>query len=144
MNDRLALTIELEPGLVAVTVVNHDAERALVWSRANSWGWPTVTLRLAPSGQPDEWVVLHPPARTFTRNGPGVVEIPGDGHHRLELRPGQEAWVTGEPSGWLHDEDLVVWAVLDIPASPEAGELGVAVGQWQSPPVRSHPPHRWW
>jgi hypothetical protein len=139
----LALAIELSARAVIVTVSNEGPEPVLVWSRANSWGWPTMFLLLAPPGGPDEWIELHPPDRRFTRDGPGVAEIPGSGHHRVELRPSEEHWVAHDAIGWLSDEHLLVRAVLDIPASAEAGELGVVAGRWTSAPVRSDPPHGW-
>ncbi len=143
MSAALVLDLEVGPRAAVVTVANNEGEPALVWSRANSWGWPTFSLLLAPPGGPDEWIELGPPDRTFTRNGPGVVEIPSQGRHRFELRPGEEHWVGHDTTGWLSDEHLLVRAVLDIPASPEAEELGVCVGRWESAPVRSDPPHGW-
>ena len=141
--DALAVTLELRGDEAVVTVTNHGAETAFVWSRANSWGWPTITLVLTPAGGPDDVVVLRPADRIFTRNGPGVVEIAGGDAHRLELRPRAEGWIADGAIGGLADQELTVTAVLEIPPSPEADELHVSVGQWGSPPVRSKPPHLW-
>jgi hypothetical protein len=140
VNDSLTVELELEDRGAVVTVANESDEPAFVWSRANSWGWGTITLLVTPDGG-EESFELRPPSRIFTRNGPGVVEIPAGGRHRFELNPGEEGWIGAD--GWAPASELLVRAVLDIPDSPEADELRVGVGRWESEPVPSHPPHRW-
>jgi hypothetical protein len=124
-------------GGLSVELDNTSAKPIRIWNDANSWGaarWRVLVLR---NGQLEGF--FQNPNRSFSRNGPGFVEIAAGSHveQKIDLNDGE--WCGfGECSSRDQPErqgkkksfnpgDVVV-VIYDVPVTGEAHEMSVWYG----------------
>lgn len=137
------VTIEIFPATLEFRVENAGVEPLRIWARSNSWGWDTFRLLIGSMFGSQEHVSLVPKPQIWTRNGPGIVEIPPGGGYRAIFQPGDPDWLESPALETLRDAPLLVQGLLRIPPSPEAHRLDVFVGEVASSVILSESPHGW-
>lgn len=142
-SSQLALDAQVRRAQLDIMITNEGAGPVRVWDRSNSWGWNTLALEVASPPPSEDYYALTAKPRSFTRNGPGFIEIPSGACHLVIVAPENPEWEGLEHIGHLRGEALRVRAILRIPPSPEAEKYNVFVGEVSSPWQDSEPPHRW-
>jgi hypothetical protein len=139
----VALTLEIEGALAWATLINHGVETLRIWELTNSWGWGTFLLIISmPEKEGDEYTLVPKP-QVWTANLPTFVDISSGNRHVIEISPGEPEWDNLDKVTTLREKCFYVRAVLRIPETPEAMELGVLIGEISSQQVLSQPPHVW-
>lgn len=139
----MAIEVQVSRTRLDVVIANKGAERLRVWDRSNSWGWETLGLDIAGSPLSADCYTLSVKPRSFTRNGPGSIEIPVGGTHTITVAARYPEWDGIERVAHLRYAALLVRAKLNIPPSAEAKTYGVFIGEVKSSWRESPPPHLW-
>jgi hypothetical protein len=135
--------IDIKSDNLNLAFSNNGSRMVRVWEFSNSWGWDVLSLMIRSQGLDRQCILTRRKTMGWTKNGPTFKAIEPDSHIEIQIYPDSHWWEFDQDLSVLEDRPLVVKAVLDIPDSPEARELGVFVGRVESEWVQSKPPHRW-
>jgi hypothetical protein len=142
MNPPIELQLSIDADVLRIVVVNRGETELRVWDRDNSWGWGMFSLLVAAPGS-EQWSELTPRPVRRTRNVPRARKTPPGGRLEYDLRPGDPTWEGVEGIADRLDGPLRLRVRLSIPETAEAVEQKVFVGEAESAPVLSTPPHGW-
>jgi hypothetical protein len=137
------LHLSFYTSILGMIIENENDQVFRFWDINNSWGWTTFLFSIAQKNNPDEWQILQPKSRIWTRNGPGYIELYKGHKYEVEINTLDFDLRIQIPIEEIKNERLLVRGHLRVPTTPEALKLEVFTGELISPVYISEPPHIW-
>lgn len=142
MNPAIEIQLAIHANNLRIVVANRGEAEVRVWDRDNSWGWGMFSLLVAAPGS-EQWSKLTARPVRRTRNLPRARTMPQGGRLEYDLQPGDPVWEGVAGIADMLDGPLHLRVRLSIPETAEAVGQNVFIGEAESAPVLSTPPHAW-
>lgn len=141
--EKMKIGILFQPDKLNILIENGGVDTIKIWKFNNSWGWSTLSLVFKRTDTGEEFRLVKRKATIWTKNGPGFYKIlPGE---KLEvpIYPGGKAWEPNEKLSVIKNQSFRLKAILEIPETEKARDLGIFIGKIESEWIESQPPHSW-
>lgn len=113
----------------AVVLQNRGAAPLRLWRTGNSWGDETLSFDVIAGNRSHS---LSRPPQVYTRNVPSSFLLDSGAEHKIAFDLGEGTWQPGETLSLLNTPEAQLFAVYDVPVSPEALVHGVWTGRLRS------------